>query len=160
MQEEREQVLLDYMEQYIPGKIPGELINQALTHRSFAFEAKSDMDNERLEFLGDSIIGFEVSAFLYEFYSQDDEGQLSRQKAAIVGTSVWRISLARRQDALSKSNALNGPLTCRPAHSQRSSMLGLPPSCDGVGNGASVRSSAIALIASRTGKSATRCAFG
>jgi len=60
------------------------LVNVALTHRSYSVEEGLEEDNERLEFLGDSILGFLVSAHLYEKYPQADEGMLSKRKARIV----------------------------------------------------------------------------
>jgi ribonuclease III len=56
-----------------------ELLNQALTHRSH-----SKKNNERLEFLGDSILNFVVAEMLYERYSDLDEGDLSRVRANLV----------------------------------------------------------------------------
>ena len=56
-----------------------ELLNQALTHRSH-----SKKNNERLEFLGDSILNCVVADLLYERYSDLDEGDLSRVRANLV----------------------------------------------------------------------------
>lgn len=56
-----------------------ELLNQALTHRSH-----SKKNNERLEFLGDSILNCVVAEMLYERYSDLDEGDLSRVRANLV----------------------------------------------------------------------------
>lgn len=70
--------------QRLQGKI-GYLFNdelklqQALTHRS-----AGTPHNERLEFLGDSILGLEVSLFLFERHLSADEGQLSRMRAQLV----------------------------------------------------------------------------
>ncbi|WP_144391400.1 ribonuclease III [Pleionea sediminis] len=55
------------------------LLEQALTHRS----AKGQ-HNERLEFLGDSILGFVTAAKLYDLFPQGDEGQLTRLRAKLV----------------------------------------------------------------------------
>lgn len=55
------------------------LLQVALTHRSH-----SSMHNERLEFLGDSILNFVVAALLYERYSDLDEGDLSRVRSNLV----------------------------------------------------------------------------
>jgi len=55
------------------------LLQQALTHRSH-----SSLHNERLEFLGDSILNCCVAAILYERYLQIDEGDLSRLRANLV----------------------------------------------------------------------------
>jgi ribonuclease-3 len=51
----------------------------ALTHRS-----KSSNNNERLEFLGDAILGFVVADMLYAYFDQSPEGQLSRFRASLV----------------------------------------------------------------------------
>ena len=56
-----------------------DLLAQALTHRSLGRH-----NNERLEFLGDSILDFVVAARLYALKADDDEGQLSRLRARIV----------------------------------------------------------------------------
>lgn len=55
------------------------LLEQALTHRSAGRD-----NNERLEFLGDSIINHVVAEALYHRYPGADEGQLSRQRAGLV----------------------------------------------------------------------------
>jgi len=57
---------------------PG-LLTRALTHRS----ANAD-NNERLEFLGDAILGFEAADYLYHHVADADEGQLSRMRAHLV----------------------------------------------------------------------------
>jgi ribonuclease-3 len=54
------------------------LLQQALTHRSYARENGTD-DNERLEFLGDSIIEFVVRDLLFENYPTMDEGEMSKR---------------------------------------------------------------------------------
>ncbi len=55
------------------------LLDQALTHRSYAGE-----HNERLEFLGDSLLGCVIAILLYERYPGLPEGDLSRLRAALV----------------------------------------------------------------------------
>ncbi|WP_459617723.1 ribonuclease III [Bordetella sp. 2513F-2] len=55
------------------------LLEQALTHRSHGAR-----HNERLEFLGDSVLNFVVAAMLYERYGKLDEGDLSRLRANLV----------------------------------------------------------------------------
>lgn len=57
----------------------GVLLEEALTHRS-----AGSANNERLEFLGDAVINFVVSADLYGRFPQADEGTLSRLRAALV----------------------------------------------------------------------------
>ena len=62
---------------------------QALTHSSFAHENKDSTlsDNEVLEFLGDSVLGFIVADFLYSSYPELSEGDLSKLKAAVTNTT-------------------------------------------------------------------------
>ncbi|MEX0984344.1 MAG: ribonuclease III [Actinomycetota bacterium] len=56
----------------------------ALTHRSFAFEEGIDVTNERLEFLGDAVLGLVVTDMAYAAYPAMPEGQLAKLRAAIV----------------------------------------------------------------------------
>jgi ribonuclease-3 len=56
-----------------------ELLERALSHRSVGAR-----NNERLEFLGDAILGFEVADHLYHQVDDADEGQLSRMRAHLV----------------------------------------------------------------------------
>lgn len=63
------------------------LINRALTHRSYLNENRSAIeDNERLEFLGDSILGFLVAEWLYHAFPEKREGFLTKIRAALVHT--------------------------------------------------------------------------
>jgi ribonuclease-3 len=59
------------------------LLRQALTHRSQS-ELAPNGDNERLEFLGDSILGMLVNEYLYLAYPSATEGELTRMKANVV----------------------------------------------------------------------------
>ena len=62
-----------------------ELLNLAFSHRSFANESHDDIDNnERLEFLGDSVLGLVVSAWLFTHLPDLDEGDFSRIKSFVV----------------------------------------------------------------------------
>ncbi len=63
-----------------------ELIISALKHRSFLFSnnEKRVSSNERLEFLGDSILNFLVTRYLYINYPNENEGSLSKKKSIIV----------------------------------------------------------------------------
>jgi ribonuclease-3 len=56
----------------------------ALTHRSFAFENGLEVTNERLEFLGDSVLGLVVTDLAYRSYPALPEGQLAKLRAAVV----------------------------------------------------------------------------
>ncbi|GIW61786.1 MAG: ribonuclease 3 [Patescibacteria group bacterium] len=63
------------------------LLEQAFTHRSYLNEAKEPTEsNERLEFLGDSIISFIVSEHLYKNYKEFDEGVLTNLRSLLVNT--------------------------------------------------------------------------
>ena len=65
-----------------------ELLKQALTHRS-----ASKKNNERLEFLGDSILGCVISSELYQRYPLINEGQLSRLRSYLVkGQTLAKIA--------------------------------------------------------------------
>jgi len=65
-----------------------DLIHQSLIHRSYAFEKGLNFDNERLEFLGDAVLGFFVSTYLYRKDPDSNEGELSKIKATIVSRNV------------------------------------------------------------------------
>ncbi|HVQ88905.1 MAG TPA: ribonuclease III [Actinomycetes bacterium] len=60
------------------------VIEQALTHRSFAYENGGLPTNERLEFLGDSVLGLVVTETLYRDHPDLPEGQLAKLRAAVV----------------------------------------------------------------------------
>ncbi|MCS7224534.1 MAG: ribonuclease III [Armatimonadetes bacterium] len=74
-----------------------DLLNTALTHPSFCAEYNGgDLpSNQRLEFLGDAVLGLVVSQYLYETYPEMDEGQLTRIKAVCVSEPVL-YSIARK----------------------------------------------------------------
>jgi len=61
-----------------------ELLERALTHRSFAYENGGLPTNERLEFLGDSVLGLIVTNTLFREYPDLPEGQLAKLRAAVV----------------------------------------------------------------------------
>ncbi|MDO5727310.1 MAG: ribonuclease III, partial [Bowdeniella nasicola] len=65
-------------------EIDPELLVLALTHRSFAHEAGGIPTNERLEFLGDSVLGYVVTDYLYRSYPQRSEAELSTIRAGVV----------------------------------------------------------------------------
>ncbi len=63
------------------------LFDQAFTHRSFLNETKEKVSsNERLEFLGDSIISFVISEYLFNKYPQVNEGILTNMRSLLVNT--------------------------------------------------------------------------
>jgi len=57
-----------------------ELLEQALTHRSYS----RNLNNERLEFLGDSILSLIISNYIYRRFDRASEGKLSRIRASLV----------------------------------------------------------------------------
>ncbi len=61
-----------------------ELLKLALTHSSYANENKLPRDNERLEFLGDSVLGFVTAEYLFSEYKSRHEGALTKLRAAVV----------------------------------------------------------------------------
>jgi ribonuclease-3 len=61
-----------------------ELLDRALTHRSYAYENGGLPTNERLEFLGDSVLGVVVTETLYLSHPDLTEGQLAKLRAAVV----------------------------------------------------------------------------
>ena len=71
-----------------------ELLELALTHRSYAYEHGGIPNNERLEFLGDSILGQAVTVKLFVENPQLDEGDLAKRRASLV-SSVALAEVAR-----------------------------------------------------------------
>jgi ribonuclease III len=67
-------------------EIDPELLAVALTHRSFAYEHGGIAHNERLEFLGDSVLGLAVTSMLYRRFPALDEGDLAKRRASVVST--------------------------------------------------------------------------
>ncbi len=67
----------------VPTLDPG-LLERALTHRSFAYEHGGLPTNERLEFLGDSVLGVVVTEALYLTHPDLSEGRLAKLRAAVV----------------------------------------------------------------------------
>ncbi|MCK6065634.1 MULTISPECIES: ribonuclease III [Microbacterium] len=66
--------------------IDPELLSLALTHRSFAYENGGIAHNERLEFLGDSVLGQAVTVRLFTQHPDLDEGELAKRRASVVST--------------------------------------------------------------------------
>ena len=64
------------------------LLELALTHTSYSYENGNQPSNERLEFLGDSVLGFVVSAYITEKFTDLAEGELSRIKNAVVSAKA------------------------------------------------------------------------
>jgi ribonuclease-3 len=81
-----------------------DLLSQALTHSSYIYENRQNgiENNQRLEFLGDAVLGLAVSDFLYRNYPDHDEGELTKLRAAL----VCEPSLARTAKSLELGNCL------------------------------------------------------
>ena len=79
-QQSRFQQLLD--ELGVP--MDAQLLELALTHRSYAYENGGIPTNERLEFLGDSVLGIVVTEHLYLSFPDYPEGRLAKLRAAVV----------------------------------------------------------------------------
>ena len=73
-----------------------ELSITALSHPSYSYETDGSRGNERLEFLGDAVLGMWVAELLYEAHPEWEEGLLSRARAALVSGRA----LAQRARAL------------------------------------------------------------
>jgi ribonuclease-3 len=61
-----------------------ELLDQALTHKSYANETRAVAHNERMEFLGDAVLNLIISEYLMKACPDSTEGDLSRLRASIV----------------------------------------------------------------------------
>jgi ribonuclease-3 len=64
------------------------LLERALTHRSYCSEHGIEESNERLEFLGDSVLGFVVTTYVYEQFPTLPEGELAKLRAAVVSAEA------------------------------------------------------------------------
>jgi ribonuclease-3 len=65
-----------------------ELLTVALTHRSYAYENGGLPTNERLEFLGDAVLGLVITAEIFAKYPDRTEGELAKLKSAVVNTQA------------------------------------------------------------------------
>lgn len=95
---EREKILTELEEKIGYCFRSRALLDRALTHRSYANERLEEgcQHNEALEFLGDSVLGFIVSAWLLEMFPNQTEGKLSKMKAYLVSEG----SLAELAEAM------------------------------------------------------------
>lgn len=88
-----------------------ELLKTAFTHTSYANEKKIQ-SNEKLEFLGDSILEFVVSTYLYRNYPKLKEGEMTKVRATVVcEESLYQVALKYHFDKLlilGKSEKLSG----------------------------------------------------
>jgi len=65
-----------------------ELLHLALTHRSYSNERGEEDNYERLEFLGDSVLGLVAADWLYQSFGQHPEGELAKLKSFLVSAQV------------------------------------------------------------------------
>jgi ribonuclease III len=65
-----------------------ELRDAALSHRSYAFEQGLPTTNERLEFLGDAVLGLVITDLVYRSFPERQEGELAKLRAAMVNMST------------------------------------------------------------------------
>ena len=70
----------------LDSPIDPQLVERAVTHRSFAYENGGLPTNERLEFLGDSVLGLVVTEELFRRHPDLPEGQLAKLRAAVVNS--------------------------------------------------------------------------
>jgi ribonuclease-3 len=75
---------LEHLERVVGVTIDHAVLERALTHRSYAYENGGLPTNERLEFLGDSVLGVIITETLYRLYPDLPEGQLAKLRAAVV----------------------------------------------------------------------------
>jgi ribonuclease-3 len=74
----------DLLHEVVGERVDEPLLLRALTHRSYAYENGGLPHNERLEFLGDSVLGLVVTDTLYAAHPDLPEGQLAKLRAAVV----------------------------------------------------------------------------
>jgi ribonuclease-3 len=91
-----------FAERLCEYELPPELLRQALSHRSYCAESPPQSSNERLELLGDAVLGLVVTDHLYASFPDLPEGDLARVRAAVVST----LALAPVARALGLGGAL------------------------------------------------------
>ena len=75
---------VQHLTEVVGSQVDESLLQRALTHRSYAYENGGLPNNERLEFLGDSVLGLVVTDTLYRTHPDLPEGQLAKLRAAVV----------------------------------------------------------------------------
>ncbi|WP_109474758.1 ribonuclease III [Ornithinimicrobium cavernae] len=78
--------LRDYLTEVVGEACDEALLRRAVTHRSYAYENGNVPHNERLEFLGDSVLGLVVTDTLFRRHPDLPEGQLAKLRAAVVNS--------------------------------------------------------------------------
>ena len=98
-----------------------ELREASVTHRSFAFEHDLTITNERLEFLGDSVLGLVVTDLAYRMYPGMPEGDLAKLRAAIVNIHAVKDRVGSYRSSARKTR-MNVSCATSSASSSRRSM--------------------------------------
>ncbi|GAA4207513.1 MULTISPECIES: ribonuclease III [Microbispora] len=78
------EIARDELHQVLDVRLSTGILERALTHRSYAYENGGLPTNERLEFLGDSVLGLVVTDTLFRNHPDLPEGQLAKLRAAVV----------------------------------------------------------------------------
>jgi ribonuclease III len=73
-------------------QVDATLLTQALTHRSYSYENGGIPNSERLEFLGDSVLGFVVTEHIYKLLPDLDEGELTKVKNSVVSEKALSVA--------------------------------------------------------------------
>ena len=89
-----------------------EILERALTHSSYANEKGTGKDNERLEFLGDSVLGFITAEYLFENFKNEPEGELTKKRAYAVCESTL-FDYAKKIDGSATAKKLQAEETVR-----------------------------------------------
>ncbi len=84
MSDKRRRPPICHLEEAFGVSFDPDLLERALTHRSYAYENGGLPTNERLEFLGDSVLGVVVTETLYRTHPDLSEGRLAKLRAAVV----------------------------------------------------------------------------
>ena len=82
--EQQRRAPVGHLEAAFGVSLDPELLERALTHRSYAYENGGLPTNERLEFLGDSVLGVVVTTALFHNHPDLPEGQLAKLRASVV----------------------------------------------------------------------------
>lgn len=76
------------LKQRLGCDVPEDLLELSLTHRSYSYENGGIPTNERLEFLGDSVLGLVVTEALYRAHPDLPEGSLAKMRSAVVNATA------------------------------------------------------------------------
>ncbi len=95
------------------------LLDKALLHRSYSTEYSISKDNERLEFLGDSLLNASVTIMLYKLFPEKDEGDLTKIKAKLVS----RKSLKKWGEKLGLENYIKLGTRAKKFYNKRNSRI-------------------------------------